>query len=218
METGGPRECDRLQAQRREALPGWSRLGACRSATGRTRGAKTLACVGLCAATTLLSACGGSAPTQAPGNGPSVARTAKLTGTALKHVRITHPPARVSRGAALLQEVNVVCLAVAHGLPAPPRAPFTIEELRHYAAAAAAPERRLAVSLMRLRKLGDARRLRALARAWGNARAALMAVTVQSKGKPLAESIGTRIQAGAALLASSAARYRVPACGGVAPR
>jgi hypothetical protein len=165
-----------------------------------------LALIGMAA---VLSSCDG---------GGNRAQTSQKHTTTLKHVRITHPPARVSGRAAVLQQINVVCTAVGHGLPAPPRAPFTRAKLRRYAREATKPEQRLTVSLHRLQKIGDARRVRALSRAWNQARALLLAVGAPSRRGGATAVIGRRLQASAAVISSLADRDRLPACGGVAPR
>ncbi|MHB1569896.1 MAG: hypothetical protein ACYC0H_11885 [Solirubrobacteraceae bacterium] len=112
----------------------------------------------------------------------------------------------------VLSEINVVCVAVLHGFPAPLRRPFTARRLVRFAAAAQLPARRAAVSLARLESVGDAVALRALDSQWQQLQGLYGSIRVLSRNAHAVPGLGSQILARQQALDALAQADRLPGC------
>ena len=109
-------------------------------------------------------------------------------------------------------QVNVVCVALLHGWPAPLRAPYTVARLTRYAHTAAAPAARLEASLWRLERLGDTKALSALQSGWRQFQALLGVAEAVGERPASARSLGRQLVIHQQMLSALATQNRVPAC------
>jgi hypothetical protein len=171
----------------------------------RRRAVGGLTCVVLLSG--LLAGCGSSS------SGSVGAPSAVVPVTTPRQVPVDAPAKRhTAPTKVVLAQVNVVCNAVLHGLPPALTRPYNVDKLSRYGAAAAAPTRRVVVSLGRLEQLGDAVSLAALAAAWRQLQALYGSAQVVAQHRAAAASLGRQIVIRQQALKALADADKLPAC------
>ncbi len=150
---------------------------------------------------------------------PSIARSTSESSEIVTPVTTSQPDpvgARTKRqpppSRRVLAQINVVCTAVLHGFPVSPTRPFTAAKLVRFANAAVPPAHRAAVSLVRLRSLGDAGPLASVDVAWQQLEALYGSIGTLTRDKQAVASLGQQILTREQELRTLAQSDQLPAC------